>query len=83
MAMKYLPAKGNVHARITANGKLVCIFKTAPTDAQGEVMAAALNGSHADLLKALRDLMCYVGGWDESVDHPCGRAARLLAQFEG
>ena len=39
----YWPAGGKLLARITYEGKLVCIFKAPPTDEQGHAMAKALT----------------------------------------
>lgn len=40
---EYRPAHGKMLAMIVQGGKIVCIFKIAPTDAQGSAMAAALS----------------------------------------
>lgn len=50
---KYWPAGGKLLARITYNGAMVCIFKSPPTDEQGQAMASALNQSNE--LAALRE----------------------------
>ena len=42
---EYRPASGKVHALITQGGKILCVFKKAPTDEQGHAMAAALSGA--------------------------------------
>jgi uncharacterized protein CbrC (UPF0167 family) len=39
----YWPAGGKLLARITKNGKMVAIFKVAPTDEIGHAMAAAID----------------------------------------
>lgn len=40
---EYRPARGLFLASISKNGKIVCVFKCAPTDEQGRAMAAALD----------------------------------------
>jgi hypothetical protein len=59
--------------------------------ANGARIVSCVNGCegiqtpHIDvpaMVKALRDLMGYVGGWDAPADHPCGRAARVLARID-
>lgn len=42
--------------------------------------ACTTNASHGQLYQALRGLMEYVGGWDEKPEHPCGKAAAVLAE---
>lgn len=43
---------------------------------------AAMVERAPELATTLRELMEYVGGWDAGKDHPCGRAAALLAEIE-
>jgi hypothetical protein len=44
---------------------------------------ARLLASAPELLAALRGLMQYVGGWDESGDHPCAIARAAIAKATG
>lgn len=41
-----------------------------------------LKRERDELLAALRELMGYVGGWDEPPSHPCGQAAQVLKKYE-
>lgn len=41
-----------------------------------------LKRERDELLATLRDLMGYVGGWDEPASHPCGKAAQVLKKYE-
>lgn len=34
-----------------------------------------------EALDVLEELAQYVGGWDSPLDHPCGKAAALLARY--
>lgn len=50
---------------------------------------AALQRRHVEALQkksdaleaALRELMEYVGGWDQPKTHPCGKAASVLEKY--
>jgi hypothetical protein len=44
---------------------------------------ARLLASAPDLLAALQGLMQYVGGWDESGDHPCAIARAAIEKATG
>lgn len=39
---KYYPATGKLYARIALDGKIIAIFKLAPSDTQGEAMAKSI-----------------------------------------
>jgi hypothetical protein len=45
--------------------------------------AKRLQAAAPALLEALDGLMQYVGGWDETPDHPCGIARDLLRKVKG
>lgn len=59
-------------AIVDSDGVTVC--NPSPMgEANARLIAAA-----PDLLAALQGLMNYVGGWDESTDHPCGIARAAI-----
>jgi hypothetical protein len=84
---------GDSYGWMTAPAKRYKVFGTAKRALQiiqerdRVVMTARgrkrlMESKAAQLHEALRDLMEYVGGWDQPVSHPCGRAAALLRIIE-
>ena len=76
--MKEVRAVTRVCRRLMGEERFWAIFSSAskmPSVTEDSVSAE-------DLHLALKDLMQYVGGWDEKPGHPCHMAAELLARVE-